>query len=79
MAHSYDPSADMAGMHRLLDEYTQATASMFRPDIDSAIDAVSEMRARLSRVLEYWNERSRKPCPSECSSQSSSAPGASRS
>lgn len=72
---SYDPSEDTAAMPKLLDRYTQATASMFRPDIDCAIDIATQMQERLARVIRYWNDR-KQQCQS--STQLSSAPGSSQ-
>jgi topoisomerase IA-like protein len=47
-----DPIFHMTGMSRLLDEYTQATASTFAPDTDTATRLLTEMRDRVERALE---------------------------
>lgn len=54
---SYDPSNDMAGLPRLFDQYVQATASTFRPDIEKAIDLTQEIESRAARALAYWHRR----------------------
>lgn len=57
MQPNYDPSNDTAGFTKVYDKYVQATASMSRPDIDSAIDCATELANRAARVRDYWKLR----------------------
>ena len=54
---SYDPANDMANFVQVYDEYTQATASAYRPDIQKAIDTAEELENRAARVKDYWQAR----------------------
>lgn len=53
----YDPSNDTAGITKVYDKYVQATASVNRPDIDSAIKHATDLADRLARVRDYWKLR----------------------
>ena len=70
---SYDPANDMAGLLRVFDEYVQATASSYRPDIDKAIDRAEELAVRALRAANYWHTR-KSLCQSP-NSPSSQSPG----
>lgn len=61
---SYDPSNDMAGFMKIYDEYVQATASTFRPDIEKAIRLAEELENRASRARSYWQSRKYQCSPS---------------
>lgn len=54
---SYDPSNDMAGFQRLYDQYMQATASTYRPNVKEASRLARELEERAKRVREYWESR----------------------